>query len=546
MAQSLSKVRARNTRRRERQAGRSARTRYSPAESPGIGMGIALVFWLAASATLGLEFLLAPARSMQDLFQWSAQAAFLLLGMLAAGLFLEIIEPAFLRRNDRVAMLCLLLLVTTVPAKPIMLLLRQHAGLPLDLTALLLPLALPAMLTTILAGARVAIPVGVWAALFIAIPSEWNMPVLITGIVATMVAARCTQHVRTRARVFRIGIIIGLCEIGCVFAMTVLRGNGLHDSGQIQTLHLAAACLLSGGLSAAGALLLLPLFESLFRITTDITLLEASDLGNPLLQRLAMQAPGTYHHSLVVASLAQAAADEISANSLEARVCAYYHDIGKLTKPDFFSENIRMSRNPHDDLPPSMSTLVIMAHVKEGVSLAEHHRLPDPIVRGIREHHGTSLISCFHQKAKSQLELEYEFEGDGTANSSARVEEGDFRYPGPKPSTAVSAILSLADAVEAASRSLDKQTPGHIDSMVGDIIFARMEDGQLDDSGLTLTEITQIRRSFVFTLTSMLHGRVPYPKDEHRDSQPTKTTGRQKEPTAAAAILGKEAAVSAG
>jgi putative nucleotidyltransferase with HDIG domain len=287
-------------------------------------------------------------------------------------------------------------------------------------------------------------------------------------------------------------------------------------------LNQAGACLFSGFASAVLALLILPLFEGAFKVASDISLLELSDLGHPLLQRLAIEAPGTYHHSLVVANLATGAADAIGANSLLARVCAYYHDVGKLTKPDFFTENQNRRGNPHDDLAPSMSTLVITSHVKEGLSLGMRYRLPPPIMAVIHEHHGTSLLSCFHHKARQQLEFELPAE-----NGPARVSESDFRYPGPRPSSRESAIICIADAVEAASRSLEKVTPSHIEGLVKDIVQARVADGQLDDCPLSFDELSRVRKALVFSLSSMLHGRVPYPTDESNDKQQTESGAAQ-------------------
>jgi putative nucleotidyltransferase with HDIG domain len=201
----------------------------------------------------------------------------------------------------------------------------------------------------------------------------------------------------------KLSLIIGLAQIICILGHTALNWD---STDVMQVVRCAAASLAGGLISGIIALLILPLFEHTFAITTDISLLEFSDLGHPLLQRLALEAPGTYHHSLVVANLAQSASEAIGANSLEARVCSYFHDIGKLTKPNFFAENIHMQHNPHDDIPPSMSTLVITAHVKEGLSLAMLNKLPEPVMRAIREHHGSSMLMYFHQKAKSQLEFE--------------------------------------------------------------------------------------------------------------------------------------------
>jgi putative nucleotidyltransferase with HDIG domain len=254
----------------------------------------------------------------------------------------------------------------------------------------------------------------------------------------------------------------------------------------------------------------------LFQITTDISWLEASDLNHPLLRRMTIEAPGTYHHSLVVANLAEAAAEGIGANATLCRVCAYFHDIGKLVKPEYFTENMNFERNPHDDLAPTMSALIILAHVKEGVDLALKHKLNKQIVDIIQEHHGTSFVYYFYQRAIQQQE-------DARAGGKImnireedipEVREESFRYSGPKPQTKESAIVSLADMVESASRSLEKPTPQKIEQLVEELIEERIADRQLDDCDLTLGELKIIAERFRFTLMTMLHSRIAYPKQE--------------------------------
>jgi putative nucleotidyltransferase with HDIG domain len=271
--------------------------------------------------------------------------------------------------------------------------------------------------------------------------------------------------------------------------------------------------MLCGLISALMAMLLLPIFEHLFKITTDISLLELSDLSHPLLQSLAINAPGTYHHSLMMASLAQNAAEAIGANGLMLRVCAYFHDIGKLVKPGFFSENIQFSENPHDELTPSMSTLVIVSHIKEGVMLAKKYKLPQIIIDGIEQHQGTSLVSVFYHRAKTRQQKE------NTAGQLA-INDEDFRYEGPRPQSREMAILMLADSCEAASRSLEKPTPVRITNLINDIFDTRLRDGQLDECTLTLAELNKIKQSFIFSLTNMLHGRIAYPKNENSLNKP--------------------------
>ncbi|MBV9618244.1 MAG: HDIG domain-containing protein, partial [Verrucomicrobia bacterium] len=253
-------------------------------------------------------------------------------------------------------------------------------------------------------------------------------------------------------------------------------------------------------------------------ITTDVSWLELSDLNHPLLRRMTIEAPGTYHHSLVVANLAEAAGEKIGANATMCRVCAYFHDVGKLVKPEYFTENMSFERNPHDDLAPTMSALIIIAHVKEGVDLALKNKLNQRIIDIIQEHHGTSLVYYFFQRALQQ-------QGDARAGGKImnireedipEVQEESFRYPGPKPQTKESAIVSLADIVESASRSLEKPTPQKIEQLVNELIEERIADGQLDECDLTLGELRKIAERFRFTLMTMLHTRIAYPKGDSK------------------------------
>ena len=267
---------------------------------------------------------------------------------------------------------------------------------------------------------------------------------------------------------------------------------------------------------------LIPMCEMMFGITTDISWLELADLNHPLLKRMTIEAPGTYHHSLVVANLAEAASESVGANATMARVCSYFHDIGKLVKPEYFTENTRHDRHPHDDLAPTMSALVIIAHVKEGVDLALKHGLNQQIIDVIQQHHGTSLVYYFYKRALQQQE-------DARAGGKImnirdedlpEVREESFRYGGPRPQTKECAIISLADCVESASRSLERVTPQKIDQLIRDIIEKRIMDGQLKDCDLSLREIELVAESFKFTLHNMMHSRVAYP-DGKSDRQDT-------------------------
>jgi putative nucleotidyltransferase with HDIG domain len=395
-----------------------------------------------------------------------------------------------------------------------------------------IPLALAPLLASILVGGAYAFALGLWISLAAAVMTNQSLHVLFLGLLVTAVSVLASRRVRKRSKVFQAGLWIGLAKVLYVIFAAVL----VQQSWRIVTSQLLAA-VLSGVGVALVALLVIPLFEYLFGLTTDIHLLELSDPGHPLLQRLAVEAPGTYHHSLMLASLAQSAADRIGANSLLVRVCAYFHDIGKLTKPEYFTENTQKQRSPHDDLAPSMSTLVIMAHVKEGVSFALRHRLPRPIIEAIQQHHGTGVVEYFYHRARRQRD-----EASGGPDDASLKEH--FRYPGPRPRSREMAILMLADSVEAASRSMEKTSPAKLEALVDEMVSARLRDGQLDQSALTFAELTEIKRSFVFTLTNMLHGRIPYPKDENRNRPSTEKV--QDEPVAPEGPRAEDARPGAG
>jgi len=258
----------------------------------------------------------------------------------------------------------------------------------------------------------------------------------------------------------------------------------------------------------------LPLFEELFKVLTDIRLLELSNVSHPLLSEFAVKAPGSYNHSLVVGTLAEEAARAIGANSLFCRVAAFYHDIGKIRKPEYYVENQHGS-NPHDRLSPFMSALIIAAHVKDGIRLGREAGLPEQIVDVVPQHHGTRLMSYFYDKARKAADP-----------SLGPVTEADFRYPGPKPQTKETAIFMLADAIEAAARALDDPTPGRLGELTHKMAQTIVLDGQLDECDLTFADLERIEESLLRTLTSMYHHRVDYPGfDFGRSRSNGKTAG---------------------
>ncbi len=521
MKELVSKTRARQTLKREKRSTQMASRKRHWKDRPSVRLLPVFSLWAVTLAILHFEAMLGLSPAPQSFPVMAGNAVFLMAGLFATGLFLKIVRPRLLDNPGSVLLLTAIALLSIVSAKLLLYTGDTLPGFPPDVAAFSLPFVLAPMLAATLLSAPAAVAVGGWSglAMSMAASPERRFAIFATAVAVAIVVALFSRGIRKRAQALKIGFLAGSFGVLCLLALTTL--NWPHADPSIHGfLAQILACLASGFVCAVATLLLLPLFEALFNITSDISLLELSDLGHPLLQRLALEAPGSYHHSLVAALLAQAAADEIGANSLLARTAMYFHDIGKLTKPDFFTENIMHKSNPHDDIPPSMSALVIIAHVKEGISLALLHKLPESIRRILREHHGTSLISYFHYKAKSQLELG--LEGKENGNGKSYVNENDFRYPGPKPSSRESALVCLADAVEAASRSMEKTTPANIEGLVNDIVAMRIEDGQLDESDLTLSEIAKIKRSFVFSLANMLHGRTPYPKDETRDKPSAK------------------------
>jgi cyclic-di-AMP phosphodiesterase PgpH len=369
----------------------------------------------------------------------------------------------------------------------------------------LVPFAIPITLTTMLAvlmlGPSAALAIGLWSGLSAALIFDRSFELLLLGLGGSVLAVVLLRNVRKRSQVMRAGLAVGLVE-----GLMALALAALYQHLPATLLKQVAGGLSSGILAAILATLLLPFLEWLFQHTTAISLLELTDMSHPLLQRLALEAPGTYHHSLMAGAIGQAAAHRIGADGLLVTVCAYFHDIGKLAKPEFFSENQRGGENPHDNLAPSMSALVIQSHVKEGLTLAKRHKLPRLVCDGIRTHHGTTLTSYFYQLAKRALKE------SGTAEDSGL--EHSYRYDGPKPWTREQAVLMLADTVEAASRSLEKATPNRIAEMVETLMRDKLLDGQLDHCPLTLEDLHAIQESFVFSLTNTLHGRNPYPRED--------------------------------
>ncbi|MGH8021268.1 MAG: HD family phosphohydrolase, partial [Opitutaceae bacterium] len=376
-------------------------------------------------------------------------------------------------------------------------------------TAALLPYVAPTafapILIAVLIGAGPALFTGMLVSIFSAIIFGNRLDILVLSLLTASVAAWACRGVRRRSRVVRAGWISGLVIAGFVILL------GLADRMPLDLLFKAAIGGQVNGL-VTGIIVVgfLPLLEGLFKRTTDITLLELTDYNHPLLRRMQMDAPGTYHHSLMVANLSENAANAIGANPLLSRVCSMFHDIGKLVKPEYFAENQRGGVNPHAGHSPSFSALIIKSHVKEGVDLAIKHNLPRPVIDVIRQHHGTTLIRYFYQRARDRAAKP----GMGATPDPQSAAESTYRYDGPRPQFKESAIILMADSIEAASRSLQKVTPQAVEELIDSIVDEKISDGQIDDAPLTIREIALAKRSFTFTLLNSLHSRVVYPKAE--------------------------------
>jgi hypothetical protein len=328
--------------------------------------------------------------------------------------------------------------------------------------------------------------------------SDRSFSVALSLLIASIVAALLSYRIRRRFQVIRAGFLAGIVQFVVAY---FLEGRNSFLIFSTLDLGLLKICLINGILSPVIVLGILPIFEYIFKVLTNISLLELSDFNHPLMRRLILEAPGTYQHSLVMANLSEAAAEAIGANSLLVRVGAYYHDIGKLVKPQYFIENLVNYKDMHKKLKPSMSKLIIFNHVKEGVELAKRHHINPQIINFIRQHHGKTLVYYFYSRAK-------EIEPD-------QKHEEEYKYPGPKPQSKEIAIVALADSVEAISRTVSEPNPARIEEMVREVVKKRFLEGELDESSLTLKDLEKITQSFIRILNATYHTRIKYPKENN-------------------------------
>lgn len=383
------------------------------------------------------------------------------------------------------------------------LLAERQAALPQSALIVLLPFAAGAMLVRILTNAVNAMVFAIVYALLAGMVFGFDLSYVAYALVASLVGSAAVRSAQTRTDILSAGAVVGVVMLGLSVALSLVRGEAQGPD----FLWIALAAALAGLTSAVLVYGLLPLVEAVFRFTTPMRLMELANLNHPALKELILKSPGSYHHSMMVGQLVEAACEAVGADALLGRVGSYFHDIGKTKTPLYFAEN-QHGTNPHDKLKPSMSALVIKAHVKDGVELARAHRLPEEIVDFIREHHGTSLIQYFYRKAQDEAE-------DG------EVREADYRYPGPKPRSRETAICMLADGVEAASRALRDPNHAHLKGLVQKMINKAFIDGQLDECDLTLRDLHLIAQAFLLRLTAFYHHRPEYPGAAKRNGART-------------------------
>jgi putative nucleotidyltransferase with HDIG domain len=405
-------------------------------------------------------------------------------------------KPAYMSDYKMLLLLCLLVTGTLMLGRVYEYLLSGlHRGLDFpDGKAFIYGIPIPtgAMLvklifdfhTSIIFSFAISLLTGIWLN-----DPLYTVYIFIGSLTAAFGVARCKK----RSSLIKGGMYVSVVNV--VNTAIILLLNGSLISRMSPSAFLFAA--LSGIMVSATVFIMLPAIEYIFGITTDISLVELLDLDQPLMRNLMITAPGTYHHSVIVGNLAEAAAEVVGANPLLARVTAYYHDIGKIKMPEYFVENQSGTVSKHEKLTPHMSSMILISHVKEGVELAKEYKLPRLVIDIIQQHHGTSLITYFYQKAIEQ---------------TSDVSQENYRYPGPKPQTRVAAIVMMADAVEAASRTLTEPTPARISALVDRIINNIFLDGQIDECELTLKDISEVKKRFTYILTGIFHRRIEYPE----------------------------------
>ncbi len=419
-----------------------------------------------------------------DLAYFAGAAAMAAILIAAVGLYLRVMARKVYDNEPALIMLGIILVVTAF-----------LAGAVNTISGYLAPVAFGTMLVAILIDRPTAIVFALILAIVTGLVNGNDFRFVTVALLGGLAGVFSVARVGQRSDVMRAGFLVGLANLSGILALSLIGARSLYE---VETWRTYLWGMVNGLVASILAIGSLPFFENFFGVITSVKLLEISNPGQPLLQKLLLEAPGTYHHSIMVANLAEAATEAIGGDPLLARVGAYYHDVGKTKRPYFFIDNQFGVENPHDKISPSLSTLIITSHVRDGVDLAQQYHLPPAIIDIVRQHHGTSLVSYFFSRA--------------TENGRAEeVVEEDFRYEGPRPQTREGAVVMLADSVEAAVRSLSKPTPGRIETLVRKIIKDRLDDGQLNSSDLTLRDLDAIASSFVRVLSGIFHPRIEYP-----------------------------------
>ncbi len=372
--------------------------------------------------------------------------------------------------------------------------------LPLDVFYMAAPFAAGAMIVRILTTSENAFVYTIIYGLLAGIVFDLDFTYMTVALTSGVFAIAAVRLAQSRTDILRASFIVGFAAAAVSAAMAAMGQLAPGSNPWLITL----AGFVSGLTCGLFVNAVLPPLELLFRYTTSIKLLELANLDHPLLRDLMLKAPGSYHHSMMVGQLVEAACQAVGADALLGRVGSYYHDIGKMKSPHYFAEN-QSGENPHDKLKPNMSALVIKAHVKDGVEMAREHKLPPELIDFIQEHHGTSLIRYFYHRAKQETEGE--------------VREEDYRYAGPRPQSRETAICMLADGIEAASRSLPDPSEAHLKGLVNKMINSAFTDGQLDECDLTLKDLNEIARAFMRRLVAMNHQRPAYPGEDRKGAR---------------------------
>lgn len=361
----------------------------------------------------------------------------------------------------------------------------------------LIPLACAPILLTLLIDYKLSLVISILNVILIATVTNFNGIIIIIAILGAVLGSTILRRMQQRNDILYAALLIALISSGITLSLGALTTNNMYEIF-LNTLLVAMGAILSGVLAVG----ILPFFESTFDIVTTVKLLELSNPNSPLLKKLLMEAPGTYHHSILVSNLAEVAAEEIGANSLLARIGAFYHDIGKTKRPYYFRENQIGIDNPHDKVSSRLSAKIITSHVTEGEELAKQHNLPREIERFIVTHHGDTLVKYFYLTEKKN------------SDNPDSVKEEDFKYAGPTPSTKEEGIVMLSDSVEAAVRSIKDPNMDKIETMVNNIVKDKLESGQLNNCDLTLKDIEKIKKCFLKALNGIYHQRIEYPKEE--------------------------------